>query len=286
MNPLYELAFTLPASEADAAAALLAESAPQGWQENEADELITYRVHFEGREGAARTAELITACWPEVQPQLSETEARDWNAAWREFFTPIRAGRFEVLPPWLAEQVTPKAGGTSIVIEPKMAFGTGHHATTALCLAAISALAEDGSATPDMRFLDLGTGSGILGIALCSLGLTGLGLDIDPQAVECARENAQANGCADTLELRDGSLDVLAPEARFEVVAANILSGPLVSMAPQLATHVAPGGTLLLSGILAEQADAVIAAYAEQGMRGPETTTQSEWVCLRFTRPA
>jgi ribosomal protein L11 methyltransferase len=204
--------------------------------------------------------------------------------AWKDFFAPVACGeRFEVVPPWLKEEADP--GRTCIVIEPKMAFGTGHHATTALCLELIGGIRGNGDLSA-LRFLDLGTGSGILAIGLAMLGLTGLGLDIDPEAIPCAVENAEANGVADRIAFSVGELACLAPGLTFDVIAANILSGPLIELAESIAARLAPGGLLLLSGILTEQADAVAEAYVRAGLPEPERFPREEWCALRIRRPA
>ena len=124
----------------------------------------------------------LVKCLEELLPQTrlihDEVEECDWVAAWKEFFTPVAAGDFLILPPWRAEE----RGGNplALLIEPKSAFGTGHHPTTTLCLEAISRLRREGKIPAAGTFLDLGTGTGILGIACTKLGMSGLGVDIDP----------------------------------------------------------------------------------------------------------
>lgn len=281
MRTLPGLSFSLPAEEYDSVCAFLAQSAPQGWEEDELDGNIRFRVFFEEPALAMAAAEAVVLQWPQARIESLEVEERDWSEAWRQYFTPVDAGLFLVLPPWMRDK-SPESS-IPIYIEPKMAFGTGHHATTALCLEAISELADAGRIQAGQHFLDLGTGSGILGIALCKIGLKGVGVDIDPQAIACARENVELNGVAGDLELAVGTLD--AARGGFEVIAANILSGPLVSMAPDLAGKLAPGGCLVLSGILDSQADSVRRAYETQGLPEPVVRTRGEWVCLRFVKP-
>jgi len=162
-----------------------------------------------------------------------------------------------------------------------MAFGTGHHPTTALCLETIGKLAQKGVIEAGESFLDLGTGSGILGIGLCMLGLKGSGLDIDPQAIVCAAENVENNNVSDGIELAVGSIDSLAADLKYDLVVANILSGPLIEMAVDITSHVKPGGSLILSGILAgPQADAVVEAYERRGIGSPERFVDGEWECI------
>jgi ribosomal protein L11 methyltransferase len=260
--------------------AWLAERLAQGWEESsEADGAIRFRVHLEdappGREFAAEAAR----DWPEAEVSQDVIEEEDWGAAWMDFFTPIEVGGvFEILPPWLADKDT--EGRRPICIEPKMAFGTGHHATTALCLEAFAQLAGAGRIGPGLRFLDLGTGSGILGVGLCRLGLTGLGLDIDPQAVWCAAENVRRNGVEDGMRLAIGGAGCLGATITFDVVVANILAAPLAAMAGRLVRHLAPGGVLVLSGILTTQVAGVAAAYRTAGLAEPETRESGEWASL------
>ncbi len=261
--------------------AWLAERLPQGWEERDTAEGALFCVHLDDNPAGRALAEAFAADWPGLDVSLERVPGEDWGAAWKAFFTPIEVGGvFEVLPPWLAHERN--ADRAPIVIEPKMAFGTGHHPTTALCLELFGELAASGRIRPGMRFLDLGTGSGILGIGLCRLGLSGLGLDIDPQAVFCAAENVRANAVQAAMHAAAGSLDCLAPGERFDVVAANILAQPLIAMAPHLAGRVETGGALILSGILVEQARAVAEAYEGVGLGRPTVRQSGEWAALSW----
>ncbi|WP_442877359.1 50S ribosomal protein L11 methyltransferase [Desulfolutivibrio sp.] len=262
--------------------AWLAPRLAQGWEEMDTPEGAIFRVHVDDNPVGRELADTLAAAWPQLAIRRESVASEDWGAAWKAFFTPIAVGEvFEVLPPWLVHEG--HADRTPIIIEPKMAFGTGHHPTTALCLELFGEMSGTGRLAPGMRFLDLGTGSGILGIGLCRLGLSGIGLDIDPQAVFCAAENVQANGVASAMRTAAGSLDCLAPGERFDMVAANILAQPLAAMAPLLAARVAPGGALILSGILAEQADAVAAAYRRTGLPEPVVRLSGEWAALAWS---
>ena len=185
----------------------------------------------------------------------------------------------DVLPSWLKDE---QWEAQPILIEPKMAFGTGHHQTTALCLGALDRLATEGVLGAGKSFLDLGTGSGILGIAAAKLGLCGLGYDIDPVAIDNARENAALNQVEAQLELGVGSIDAIPQEPRFDCILANILANPLIDMAEEICLRLARPGVLILSGILAEQADRVVAAYAALGLDNPEISLSGEWALLVF----
>ena len=215
-----------------------------------------------------------------VKAALSELEETDWLAAWRQFFTPVCCGNhFVVLPPWLADtQDFP--GRTPILIEPKSAFGTGHHATTALCLRVVSDLLEAGRLQEGQHFLDLGTGSGVLGIGCCKFGLTGEGLDIDPLAVDNAVENRALNAIApENFTVAEDSIGAVTGK-QFDLVLANILARPLTEMAADIVRVCRPGGCLVLSGLLEIQADGVTAAYKAQGLPEPRRIIDGEWAAL------
>lgn len=218
--------------------------------------------------------------WPEVVCSESTYEARDWSESWKEFFSPVRVDdTFLVLPPWLKSEGE-VSGLIPLIIEPKMAFGTGHHATTALCLKAAAMLWKEGAVSGKTGFLDLGTGSGILALACAKLGMTGLALDIDPVAVANALENLALNDVSQAVAIHKGGLEVLDPDHRFGLVLANILAGPLVHMAPNLVLHLESGAGMVLSGILLEQAERVENAYRDQGLPAPRRLTDGEWVAL------
>lgn len=180
---------------------------------------------------------------------------REWERVWLEHFRPMRFGeRLWVVPSWTAPPVTKEAGAVNLRLDPGLAFGTGTHQTTALCLRWLDSLPLQNKSV-----LDFGCGSGILGIAAGLLGArTVTGVDNDPQAILATRENAQRNGVAVDALL---PMQFAAHSAQFDVIVANILAGPLVQLAPQIAARLAPGGAIALSGILRDQADEVAAAY-------------------------
>lgn len=280
MSDLIQLAVTVDADAEDALGGILALNAPAGWAEEvlPAGDLRAV-VHTGNPAHAAELEAAVRAALPDALIERRIVEQKDWVLAWRDYFTPVEAGsRFLVLAPWM-EQERRATARNVIIIEPKMAFGTGHHNTTALCLAALSDLADAGRVAPGMRFLDLGTGSGILGIGCASLGLTGLGLDIDLQAVENALENRDINGVsAADFAVRRGSIE--DTEETYDLLLANILAGPLVAMAPAVAARVRPGGALVLSGLLTIQAGTVAAAYEATGLAAPRRMESGEWTAL------
>lgn len=198
-----------------------------------------------------------------------------WERAWMDDFAPMRFGeRLWIVPSW-SESPDPQA--VNLKLDPGLAFGTGTHETTALCLEWLDRADLQGKAV-----LDFGCGSGVLAIAALLLGAgNATGTDIDPQALTASEDNARNNGVADGLSLY--LPENLPAEYRCDVLVANILAGPLVELADQLAGYCRPGGTLALSGILAEQAESVRAAYTPWFDLNP-TTQQGDWVRIDGVR--
>ena len=185
--------------------------------------------------------------------ELEQIEDQDWERSWMDNFHPMRFGqRLWIVPSWHA---APDPDAVNLLLDPGLAFGTGTHPTTSLCLQWLDAQQLQGK-----TLIDFGCGSGILAIAAMLLGAThAVGTDIDIQALEASRDNAQRNQVAD--EHFDLYLPEQMPAVPADVLVANILAGPLVSLAPQLASLVKPGGLLALSGILAEQTEEILQAY-------------------------
>ena len=283
MGLLTRLAFTVPPDDVELLPAFLSLHAQQGWEE------ITLStgglrcvIHSDHTKFCDELEAAARAFLPRVQIERESVEEADWVEAWKEFFTPVPCGsRFLVLAPWM-EKERAETTRTPVIIDPGTAFGTGHHESTALCLTALSDLADAGALPPTGRFLDLGTGSGILGIAAASLGLSGDGLDIDPVAVDNARVNRSINSIApEVFTVERGDLE--AARGPYALVVANILAGPLCDMAPGIA-RLGGGGpfVLVLSGILTIQADGVVAAYKAQGLDEPTRQSAGEWTALVF----
>ncbi|EKG35017.1 50S ribosomal protein L11 methyltransferase [Pseudomonas syringae pv. avellanae str. ISPaVe013] len=182
-------------------------------------------------------------------------EDQDWERSWMDNFQPMCFGkRLWIVPSWHA---APQPDAVNLLLDPGLAFGTGTHPTTALCLEWL-----DGQDLEGCNVLDFGCGSGILAIAALLLGAEqAVGTDIDVQALEASRDNAGRNNIA--AERFPLYLPEDLPHQQADVLVANILAGPLVSLAPQLATLIRAGGRLALSGILAEQGEEVAAAYAD-----------------------
>ncbi len=207
--------------------------------------------------------------------QIERIEDQDWERSWMDNFQPMRFGqRLWIVPSW---HEAPEPQAVNLLLDPGLAFGTGTHPTTSLCLQWL-----DGQALDGCSVLDFGCGSGILAIAALLLGAKrAVGTDIDPQALEASRDNASRNGIA--AERFPLYLPGDMPAGTYDVVVANILAGPLVQLAPTISAHVRPGGRLALSGILAEQAEEVRAAYTELFELDP-TAVQDGWVRISGVR--
>ena len=204
------------------------------------------------RQGLLEQLQLL---WKQSLPeyQFEDIADQDWERSWMDNFQPMRFGqRLWIVPSW---HEAPEPEAVNLLLDPGLAFGTGTHPTTALCLEWL-----DGQQLHDLQVIDFGCGSGILAIAALLLGAQRVtGTDIDPQALEASRDNAQRN------QLADERLPLYLPEDMpsepADLLVANILAGPLVSLAPQLTALVKPGGRIALSGILTEQTDEILAAY-------------------------
>jgi ribosomal protein L11 methyltransferase len=197
---------------------------------------------------------------------------QDWNESWKKGFVPLDVGkRFTILPPWEKKH----GNRINLIIDPGMAFGTGHHETTRSCLVLMEKY--DGTVAKD-SFLDLGTGTGLLAIAASKLGYKQvLAVDTDPLATEATRMNAGLNKVGN-IEVREGSINEVS--GRFDCIAANIISGVLILLAPDLASHLNPSGIAILSGILAEQADEVVREMEKAGLTLREKFPDGKWVSL------
>lgn len=198
---------------------------------------------------------------------------QNWVQLTQSQFDPIRVSeRLWIVPSW---HKSPDLAAINLILDPGMAFGTGSHPTTRLCLEWL-----ERTVSPSCSVLDYGCGSGILAIAAARLGAARVaGVDIDPQAVESARANAERN---EVSALFADSAEPVAGE--YDLVVANILSNPLRVLAPAICAHVRSGGCLALSGILREQAEEIIAIYA-QWLPMEVADTREDWVCLSGVKP-
>jgi ribosomal protein L11 methyltransferase len=207
--------------------------------------------------------------------RVTVSDEQDWANAWKEHYHVLRVGRHIVIrPSW--REYNPEPGDVSIELDPGMAFGTGLHPTTRLCLAAL----ED-HVSPGMSVLDLGTGSGILAIATAKLGATQvLAIDNDSVAVKAAHENVALNPeVTHRIRITEGTLEA-AGEAQFDLVVSNIIAKVIIELAPSLAAALLPAAVLIVSGIIEEKADSVALALAAAGLHNLERRQEGDWVAL------
>ncbi|MDV3254211.1 MAG: 50S ribosomal protein L11 methyltransferase [Lysobacter sp.] len=216
--------------------------------------------------------------------RFREVADQDWERAWMDQYEPLKFGERTWIVPW--NHALPDgadAPGSAIVrLDPGLAFGSGTHPTTALCLQWLDRLAGDG-ALDDVTVLDFGCGSGILALAALKLGArAAVGVDNDPQALTATADNAARNDVGDRLAVY---LPEDEPVATYPVVVANILASALVALAAPLAARVAPGGRIALSGILAGQEDEVLAAYSD-AFEALVVDRLDDWIRITGTRRA
>jgi ribosomal protein L11 methyltransferase len=224
---------------------------------------------FEDREPAEVALADVRSWVPDARGAFGEAPDTDWSMAWRSQIRSTRVGRLWVGPPW----ETAPEGTVSLVIEPKMAFGTGDHPTTALCLAAVDVFC---AAHPGGSVLDVGTGTGVLALMARKLGAGRVvGVDNDPMSVTLARENAALNGIAG-VELSGATLDAI--DGRFDLVIANILANTLVELAPALVAHTR--GRLVLAGVLIHQEDELREAFERAGAASDGGDRSGDWIRL------
>jgi len=252
-----------------------------GWRNNRVSVLLDA-----GLDADALLAEAAATLGAAAPPILSRQPVPDcdWVRLTQSQFAPVRigsAGRVWIVPSW-HEPPDPQA--CNIRIDPGVAFGTGTHPTTRLCLAWIDAHLVAGSSV-----LDYGCGSGILSICAARLGAGAVaGVDIDPQALAAARDNAARNGVHPQYTLPEAIAPAAGNRPLYDLVVANILANPIMLLAPTLVHHLAPGGSLLLSGILARQAADVLAAFAAADPRLPLAVAGEDegWVVIAGRRAA
>lgn len=248
---------------------------------DEAADIHETSVYFETPDEVDEA--LLARAFAPAEPEREDLPDIDWMAQVLADLKPVRAGRFLVHGAHDRARVRPH--DLAIEIEAGQAFGTGHHGTTAGCLSMIEEVVRR---RRPLNALDLGTGSAVLAIAVAKLAhVPVLATDIDPVAVAVARENIRANAAhldvrAETAAGFDAP--VFSAYAPFSLIVANILARPLMQLAPRMAAQLAPGGDLILSGILAKQRNAVLAAYRGQGLFHRKTLHRDEWVTLHLTR--
>ena len=199
-------------------------------------------------------------------------EQEDWQNAWKQYYHAMDIGRRLAIVPGWEEYDTDR---TVITMDPGMAFGTGTHETTSLCLETLDELVQGGE-----RMLDIGTGSGILAIAALKLGAKEAeGVDIDPMCVRTAGENAQRNGVAEKLTVLVGDLSDKASGV-YDIITANIVAAAILSLAPAVPALMAPGAKFIASGIIDERRDEVLDGLKTAGLRPVQVKEKRGWVCI------
>lgn len=258
----------------------LHESSPGRWQ------LIVYLAAAPDGPLRGRLQNLARSVLGQgVKVDVTELPDQDWVAKSLAGLKPVRAGRFLVHGRHDRKKL--RLNDIGIEIEAGQAFGTGHHGTTTGCLRMIDRVVRS---RPVSSALDLGTGTGVLGIAIAKATKARvLASDVDPLAVDVARANIRLNGASGFMRLIVAAgvgLATFREHAPFDLVVANILAGPLVELAPAIRRLVAPGGTVVLSGLIPDQRARIIAAYRGQGLRPVDALILEGWLTLAFRRPS
>lgn len=293
---LFELKVEIPAAQANQADEVLLECAGEGWSVLEdaiakrawiaaiAPEAATVRQQWEN----VRAALVPAGVEPMAEPQIRELADRDWRDSYKDHFKPSRFGRLHWVPVWERESYRLPAGDAVLWLDPGLAFGTGNHETTRLCVERLVGLVSciEKQDTP-RRVIDAGCGSGILALSAVLLGFREVvGFDNDPEAVRVSEENATLNGLQGRVTFLTADLVTGLAGRQADVLLANIQADVLMRFAHELIAAVAPGGALILSGILAVERDQVRTAFAAAA---PAWTIESrvlgEWSDLALRRP-
>lgn len=264
---------------------------PEAWDDGEVPPIsgMTVRAYIPDDERSTETKrQLETALghmslmYTMPKPVYKTVRDDDWANAWKAHYHPLRVGRHLFIRPlWVDTPILPD--DLVIALDPGMAFGTGTHPSTQLCLEALEDLVQ-----PGIKALDLGCGSGILAIAAAKLGAAQvLALDIDPIAARVTDENAEQNGVSEKIIAQEGSLETVVTSARrFDLIVVNILARIIIPMCDQhLGDTVRPGGLAIFAGIIEEQADDVEAALRKTGLEPYKRRTSADWVCIEARRP-
>ncbi|MXX19928.1 MAG: 50S ribosomal protein L11 methyltransferase [Dehalococcoidia bacterium] len=289
----YEITAATPPALVEAVSAVMRETAPGGLSLEEPVDLlgpeegyavrggepVALRVYLPASElGAVLTQRLREelAEFPEVELTARPLYEQDWAVSWREFFGPVEAGRISIVPSWVEYEAAP--GQLIVRLDPGQAFGTGHHETTRLCLAAL-----DETVQPGAHVLDIGAGSGILSIAAVKLGASRVdAFEIDPIAADVARANCEANDAGNHVTIRGGFPSEGVPPA--DLAVANVSARADIELAEALAGALKPTGRLIASGFLTTDRDDVLDAFAEHGLTLTGEREERDWALLELAR--
>lgn len=291
---------TLPCTKAEAeqlgsdiSPLALMDEPPTLMTSEETEESWRLDAYFEAKPGKGEVAALqaLVPSAAGAKPVIEQLPEEDWVTLSQQGLEPIHVGRFFVHTP--AHRGSAPEGAVALEIDAGRAFGTGQHETTTGCLIALDRLKREGFIARNL--VDVGTGTGLLAFAGLRLwpGARATASDIDPVAVEVTRENAAINavrlgrvpGALDTVTAPGLNHPRLKARAPYDLIIANILAGPLVGLAPSLAKALAPGGRIILAGLLTSQAARVEAAYRREGLRSRFTITRGDWPTLVLRRP-
>ncbi|MEJ5328740.1 MAG: 50S ribosomal protein L11 methyltransferase [Desulfobaccales bacterium] len=289
-----EVRFLVPARMQEEAALFLTEFSGRGViLEDREDGGVLIRAFFPAEEfGAWQRQELQSyldrlvshGLFP-VGLEIREAAEEDWAVAWKEHFKPLKVTpRLTIRPPW--EDYQAAAGETVITIYPAMAFGTGRHPSTVLCLEALEALLEEETlpaGTGQYQVLDVGTGSGILALAAARRGYRVWAIDVDPEAVAAALENVRLNALEELIWVDDTPLALLRHQ--FPLILANLTAQDLLHHAESLAARLLSGGALIISGFLTEDVPALIRRFLPLGLKEGARQVREDWVALTLRRP-
>ena len=287
----YEITAQTPPALVEAVSAIMREAAPGGLAVEEPVDLLGPEEGFAVREGepvalrvylpASELGAVLTQRLRDALADFAEVELtarplyeQDWAVSWREFFGPVEAGRIAIVPSWVEYEPAPDQ--LIVRLDPGQAFGTGHHETTRLCLAALDRTVQAGA-----HVLDIGSGSGILSIAAVKLGAARVdAFEIDPIAADVARANCEANGASERVTVHGGfpAEDVLPAD----LAVVNVSARADIELAGALAGALKPSGRLIASGFLTSDRDDVLAAFTEHGLKLTGEREEHEWALLEL----
>ena len=276
----YELAITAPDESRDAIMNKMTEMGSTGFFEKEGKIL----AYFEAKTDIAGVCDELSGFRdvlrssgldPVFYFEYILLPDKDWNENWKKNFAPIDIGEsLTIIPSWLKKDTS----RIPVIIDPGMVFGTGYHETSQACLIIMEKISRGHHKE---SCLDIGTGSGILAIGAAKIGFKDVtAVDIDPMAIDAANRNVEGNGLSN-VAIKEG--DITAVEGSFDLIVANLLSGILVDIAPDILARLNPGGKAILSGMLAGQEDDVRKAYIKTGLTLSETVVSGKWVTLVFS---
>jgi ribosomal protein L11 methyltransferase len=253
-------------SRREAVSAALFDAGAEGILEDGAALVVVFSDELSAQHAQRAARAVDAAGYSSVEP----FDPGDWTKAWREGVRAHHVGRFVIAPPWIADTFDP---AWTIAIDPAMGFGTGEHETTRITLSLLQDVVRDGDTC-----VDVGCGSGVLAIAAARLGARAVAIEIDPLAIGNAEENVARNGATDRVTVIEGDASALLPLlAPVHVIVANIIAPVLIEMLPVFATTLAPGGTVIVGGVLRKERDVFVAAATDLGWTLARELHEGDW---------